>query len=143
MVDYRDIRKLAATARQRIVEISPAQARQEVERGALLVDVRDESELMRNPPISGALHLSRGQLEYLITEAVESRDEAIVLYCGGGNRGALATASLCDLGYTRVFNVRGGLRTWYAEQGRRWIANEVNWALLVEGEKPSARRTSR
>jgi len=133
MVDYRDIRTLAARARQRIVEITPSQARQQVAQGALLVDVRDESELMRNPPILGALHLSRGQLEYLITDAVESKHETIVLYCGGGNRGTLAAASLRDLGYSSVFNVRGGLRAWYEAEGRPWIANEVGWALQVEG----------
>ncbi|VWX54284.1 rhodanese-like domain-containing protein [Novosphingobium sp. 9U] len=121
MPDYHDLHELADRARQQIREISPAEARAKVAQGALLIDVRDEDELLRNPPLGGALHLSRGRLEYLITDAVEGKHDPLVIYCAGGNRGALATWSLQSLGYTQVFNVRGGLHAWRDDSGQAWF----------------------
>lgn len=121
MPDYTAIRALAARARQSIREISPEELRAIIARGALLIDVRDDEELMRNPPLAGALHMSRGRLEFLITDAVEDYDEPIVIYCAGGNRGALATASLRELGYRNVANLAGGLFAWRAAAGQPWV----------------------
>lgn len=121
MPDFKDLYRLAGKARRRIHEISPEEARQKVAEGALLIDVRDEEELLRNPPLAGALHLSRGRLEYLITDAVSSKRDVLVLYCGGGNRGALAAASLQSLGYKEVYNVRGGLQSWRESSGQYWM----------------------
>lgn len=120
MPDYRAIRALAAQARAHIREIGPAQARSMLAKGALLVDVRDSEELLRNPPLAGALHLSRGQLEFLIGDAAETLDDVIILYCAGGNRGALAAASLQSIGYRQVYNLRGGLHRWRGAAGQAW-----------------------
>jgi phage shock protein E len=121
MTNYSDIHRLARRARRQIEELSPNEARAKVAEGALLIDVRDEAELLRNPPLAGALHLSRGRLEYLITDAVTSKDDPLVIYCAGGNRGALASASLKSLGYANVWNVRGGLHAWRESAGQRWF----------------------
>lgn len=120
MPDFADLYRLSSKARERVVELSPAQARQLVADGAQLIDVRDDVELLRNPPVAGAIHLSRGRLEYLITDAVDGKDEVLIIYCAGGHRGALATASLLDLGYTRVYNLRGGLHAWRDSAGQAW-----------------------
>lgn len=131
MPSFKDLHRLARLARQEIEEISPQEARAKVAQGALLIDVRDEDELLRNPPLAGALHLSRGRLEYLITDAVASKHDPLVLYCGGGTRGARAAASLQSLGYTQVFNVRGGLHAWREGVGQRWIP--PRWEAAGEG----------
>lgn len=123
MPDFTDLHRLSAEARRRIREISPQEAKAMVAAGAQLIDVRDDAELMRNAPVAGAVHLSRGRLEYAITDAVAHKGEALVIYCAGGHRGALATASLMDLGYTRVFNVRGGLHAWRRDAGKHWFPN--------------------
>lgn len=131
MPDYSDLHRLSAQARRRIIEISPDEAREKVAEGALLIDVRDDIELQRNPPLAGALHMNRGRLEYLITDAVSSKDEPLVIYCAGGHRGALATATLLDLGYTQVFNVEGGLHAWRDEQGHIWVRGPLDYSLQV------------
>ncbi len=118
--DYSDIRRLATVARERIVELTPEQARAEVALGALLIDVRDDEELLRNPPLAGAIHRSRGQLEYTICEVLADKATPIVLYCAGGNRGALAADSLRSLGYSHAYNLKGGLRAWRLEAGQPW-----------------------
>ena len=133
MPDFADLHRLAAKARLRIREISPDEARRKLAQGAQLIDVRDDSELLRNPPLAGALHLSRGQLEYTITDVVAWKHEPLVIYCAGGHRGALATASLQDIGYTQVFNVRGGLRAWREGAGQAWMANAPGDARSIGG----------
>lgn len=121
MSDYTAIRALAAQARAHIREVTPAEARELLAEGALLVDVRDSEELLRNPPLAGALHLSRGRLEFLISDATETLDDVVVVYCAGGNRGALAAASLQSIGYRRVYNLRGGLQGWRGAAGQTWF----------------------
>lgn len=128
MPDFSDLHRLSENARQRIIEISPDEARREIAAGAQLIDVRDDIELLRNPPLAGAIHLTRGRLEYLITDAVADKKEALVIYCAGGHRGALATASLIDLGYTRVFNLRGGLHAWRDDVGQAWTPSPLSVA---------------
>ncbi len=40
------------------------------------------------------------------------KDDALVLYCGGGYRSALAGDSLQKMGYTNVISMDGGWRAW-------------------------------
>jgi phage shock protein E len=126
MPDFTDLHRLSDKARERVVELSPTQARQMVAHGAQLIDVRDDIELLRNPPLAGAVHLSRGRLEYLITDAVSGKDEALIIYCAGGHRGALASASLLDLGYTHVYNLKGGLHAWRQSAGQAWTPSPLS-----------------
>ena len=44
------------------------------------------------------------------------RDKAIVVYCGGGSRSALAADTLQTMGY-RVRSMRGGYRAWVEGDG--------------------------
>ena len=55
------------------------------------------------------MNLSRGRLEVKIADVLANKDTPVVLYCAGGNRGALSADSLQQMGYTNVFNVAGGL----------------------------------
>jgi rhodanese-related sulfurtransferase len=104
--------KLVAEAKRNIREISPDEAKAELDRGeAILIDVR-EADSFREEHASGAKHLSRGVLELEIEDEVPDVNRPIICYCGGGSRGALATESLQKMGYTNVRSIRGGLRAW-------------------------------
>jgi rhodanese-related sulfurtransferase len=106
--------QLVAEAKKNIREISPEEARAQLERGeAILIDVR-ESESFREEHASGAKPLSRGVLELEIEEEVPDVNQPIICYCGGGSRSALATESLQKMGYTNVRSMAGGLRAWKA-----------------------------
>ncbi len=103
--------QLADDARQRVTEVSPAQARQRITEGALLLDVRDKEEFEAGH-IPGAVNVSRGTLEMRIDEVAPDKQTPIVCLCGGGNRGALAADTLQRMGYTHVVNIQGGLNSY-------------------------------
>lgn len=102
-------------AKSRIREVSPAEALATHAGGsATFLDVRDLQEVNLGR-IPGALHISRGNLEQKV-EAIVPRDAAVVVYCGGGGRSALAADTLRAMGYTNVCSLAGGFRGW-AEAG--------------------------
>ncbi|WNG13344.1 aminotransferase class V-fold PLP-dependent enzyme [Cystobacter fuscus] len=77
----------------------------------VLLDVR-EAEETAGGALEGAVHLPRGLLELRVGEHVARRDTPVVVYCGGGNRSALAADVLLKMGYTRVRSLAGGIERW-------------------------------
>lgn len=114
-----DFLKLAAAARARIREIAPAELPAQQAQGAVLIDVRDSDELCDKLPLAGALNISRGRLEVKIGDVVPDKDSLVVLYCAGGNRGALAADSLRQMGYRNVCNLAGGLNALLADEEKK------------------------
>jgi rhodanese-related sulfurtransferase len=107
--------KLVAEAKKQITEISPAEAREQVDGGeALLIDVREESDWEQGHA-HGAKHLSRGVIELEIEEQIPDPKTPIICYCGGGSRSALVAESLQKMGYENVRSMTGGLRAWKEE----------------------------
>jgi len=106
--------KLCDEARTRIREIEvTAAVREQREAGALLVDVREESEWAAGHA-AGAVHLGKGIIERDIEERVPDRGTRLLLYCGGGYRSSLAADNLQRMGYENVASVAGGWRAWCA-----------------------------
>jgi rhodanese-related sulfurtransferase len=87
----------------------------------LVVDVRDAPELQANGKVAGAVHVSRGMLEFRADpdspyhDPAFERDRTVILYCASGGRSALAGRALQDLGYRDVRNL-GAFKDW-AESG--------------------------
>ena len=101
-----------------VPKITPAQAKEMIAKGdTLVVDVRDGTEVAASGKVVGAVHISRGLLEFKADPEAPthdknfSKDKNIVLYCGSGGRAALAGKLLKDLGYEKVFNM-GGFKDW-------------------------------
>jgi rhodanese-related sulfurtransferase len=106
--------KLVAEAKRHITEISPTEARAQVEKGdAVLIDVRDDAAWTEEHAV-GATHLNRGEVEVEIEEQVPDLNQPIICYCGGGSRSALVTESLQKMGYKNVRSMTGGFRAWKA-----------------------------
>jgi rhodanese-related sulfurtransferase len=100
-------------AKQQITEISPEEFDQLRERSddVLIVDVR-EAEDYRNGHLPGAVSIPRGALEMNIDDHTTDEDRPVILYCGGGSRGALSALSLQQMGYKNVKSLVGGFRGW-------------------------------
>jgi rhodanese-related sulfurtransferase len=87
----------------------------------LVVDVRDAPELQASGKVAGAVHVSRGMLEFRADpdspyhDPAFDRDRTVIVYCASGGRSALAGKALKDLGYRDVRNL-GAFKEW-AESG--------------------------
>ncbi len=87
----------------------------------LVVDVRDHDEVAESGKIDGAVHVTRGMLEFRADETspfhnlLFSMDKTIVLYCQSGGRAALSGKALLDLGYGEVRSL--GFKEWVENGG--------------------------
>jgi rhodanese-related sulfurtransferase len=91
----------------------------------VFVDVRDQSELDKQGRIPGAVHASRGLLEFRVDPASPMHDPALapgqkkrfVFYCGTGGRSALAAQRATEMGLGDVISMAGGFNAWKAADG--------------------------
>lgn len=86
------------------------------------VDVREADEFLEGH-IPGARHSPRGFLEVRADlfhakrdPWFEDRGRKLILYCGGGNRSALAARALVEMGFRQVRSLAGGFKVW-SERG--------------------------
>lgn len=101
----------AARANIRETTVADVHARQQIGAPFVLVDVREDTEWQKGH-ISGAIHLGRGIIERDIVDAIPAKGTEIVLYCGGGFRSALSAENLQKMGYSNVWSMAGGWRSW-------------------------------
>lgn len=113
-------------ARKLVPEITLADFEARRRKGELfvLLDVREDEE-RKGGYIPGAVHVSRGMLEFKITQIVPEVNTPIVAYDAGGNRSLLAGKALKDLGYTNVVSLQGGFGAYKAGKGK--VAKERTW----------------
>ena len=92
-------------------EVCPTTTRRLLGEGALLVDVRELSEVAQAAfDTPGVLLLPLSELEKRFAEL--PRDRQLVLVCTVGERSLKATYFLMYHGYTQVANMEGGLMKW-------------------------------
>lgn len=100
-----------------IGEIEPAEALARQQRGALLIDVREDSERAAGLPV-GAIALPLNRVATDISGFAEPASE-VLLICAAGMRSLRAASQLRTLGYAHVASVRGGCGAWRA-RGLPW-----------------------
>ncbi len=79
--------------------------------GALVIDLRSK-ELYDAGHIVDARHVPAAELESQADSLKKWRDRNVITYCDSGAAGANAARSLVKLGFTKVFNLQGGLTAW-------------------------------
>ncbi len=106
---------LVAQAKAQTHEIALTQADEAIRNADVLVDVREADEYAAGH-IPGAVHMSRGLLEFKMSGSPElaARDLNIVLYCKTSGRAALAAVQLQAMGYLKVSSIAGGFDAWVA-----------------------------
>jgi len=106
---------LVAQAKAQTHEISIDQAEDAIRNADVLIDVREADEYATGH-LPGAVHMSRGLLEFKISASPElaARDLKIVLYCKTSARAALAAVQLKAMGYLKVSSIAGGYDAWVA-----------------------------
>ncbi len=95
-------------------DVEPKEAAEKAGSGAVLVDVRSEAEMAQGM-IPGAVAIPL----HLLPMRAESlpKDREIVLYCRSGARSAQARQFLKQLGFSKAYNLAGGVMAWQMAGG--------------------------
>jgi rhodanese-related sulfurtransferase len=125
------VKQMMEAANTMVPKITPAEAREMIAKGnTLVVDVRDAPELEKSGKVAGAIHHSRGMLEFRADpdspyyDKNFTKNKSIVVYCASGGRAALAGKVLKDMGYTDVYNL-GAFKDWAESGGAVEKPNDV------------------
>ena len=112
---------LLAEARQRLVRLDPAQASEAISRGAVLVDIRAESQRARDGVVPNSVFIARNVLEWRCDPssphrdpAIDGREHQLIVMCNEGYQSSLAAATLHELGLTSATDLAGGFQAWRA-----------------------------
>lgn len=105
--------ELVERARSEITEISVDELAARLADPPILVDVREAHE-MATGTLPGAHLVPRGMLEKAMPLVAPDPSAEVVLYCTVGNRSALATRVLEQMGYTAAASLAGGIALWRA-----------------------------
>jgi rhodanese-related sulfurtransferase len=78
---------------------------------AIILDIREPKEFT-GARLPNAIHVPLSQMKERGAELAKFVSRPVIVYCERGMRGGAAAAALAKLGFTRVQNLRGGLRAW-------------------------------
>ena len=116
--------EMVAAANAAVDQLSIEEAKRLVGRADVqFVDVRDSAELATQGKIPGAVHATRGMLEFYADPSSPAHKpelasgKRLILYCGSGGRSALAAKTLKDMGVDDVVNLVGGFGAWQQAGG--------------------------
>jgi rhodanese-related sulfurtransferase len=117
-----NVKQMMEAANAAVPRITPAQAQEMMAKSnTLVVDVRDTPEVEKSGKVAGAVHVSRGMLEFRADPESPyhdknfAKDKTVIVYCASGGRSALSGKTLKDMGYAQVYNL-GAFKDW-AESG--------------------------
>jgi len=116
-------RQMVAEARSEVQVVSPQEAQQRVQQdsNAIVVDVREPTDLQPLGAIPGSVNVPLGVLplradhelpEHLRDQRLQDRERQVITTCGGGGQAALAAKLLKDMGFTNVSMIDGGTSGW-------------------------------
>lgn len=94
----------------------------------IVLDVRDQSEYNVNH-ICNAILIPVAELESRIDELEPYNNTEIIVYCLSGGRSSSASQVLIDNGFTKIYNMRGGIT--------EWISADYEICPTDNGESPS------
>lgn len=113
------IDELLAQAREELVRVAPHEARDAIGDGALMIDIRSESQRADDGIVADAIWLARNVLEWRCDPSCEARDDRVgdlerrvIVMCDEGYQSSLAAATLQQLGFSRATDLVGGFQAW-------------------------------
>jgi len=113
------IDELLAQARAGLVRVEPHEARDAIGGGALLIDIRSESQRAGDGIVPEAIWFARNVLEWRCDPSSEAHDDRVgdleghvIVMCDEGYQSSLAAATLQQLGFARATDLAGGFQAW-------------------------------
>jgi len=115
------IDELLERARARLKRVGPDAARAAMDEGAVLVDIRAESQRQRDGVVPGSVFIARNVLEWRADPDGSHRDERVadpgrplIVMCNEGYQSSLVAATLQELGHGDATDLDGGFQAWKA-----------------------------
>jgi len=95
-----------------VADVSPNDAVLLINREhATVLDVRNANEYASGH-ITEALHIPLAELESRLAELAKYKDKPLLVNCQGGVRSASACGILTKAGFTKLYNLEGGVNAW-------------------------------
>jgi rhodanese-related sulfurtransferase len=82
--------------------------------GATVLDLRAQ-EAFHEGHINGARHFDAAQIASAGDALRKYKERPLIVYCDRGTTAAATVRALTQQGFTKVFNLRGGITAWRAE----------------------------
>jgi rhodanese-related sulfurtransferase len=115
------IEELLREARRKLRRLTPQEAHRALVDGALLIDIRSETQRATDGTVPGARFVSRNVLEWRLDPSCPVRDPElarpdalIIVMCDEGYQSSLAAAALQALGLSHATDLAGGFQAWRA-----------------------------
>jgi rhodanese-related sulfurtransferase len=116
-------RQMVAEARAEVEVLSPQEAQQRLQQdpNAIVVDVREPTDVQPLGAIPGSINVPLGVLpiradqelpEALRDPRLQDRSRQVITTCAAGGQAALAAKLLKDMGFTKVAMIDGGTQGW-------------------------------
>jgi rhodanese-related sulfurtransferase len=99
---------------ENIAAVSPQDVVRLMNQGALVIDLRP-TEAFATGHVAGARQMSGEQILKAGDTLKKQKEKVVVVYDDTGSLGASAVRQLAAQGFTKAFNLRGGIAAWRAE----------------------------
>jgi rhodanese-related sulfurtransferase len=115
------VESLLDDARGRLMRLDPHQAQAAMAVGALLIDIRSETQRAADGVVPEAVGVGRNVLEWRCDPSCPAHDPRIggldrhlIVMCNEGYQSSLVAATLQELGFRSATDVIGGFQAWRA-----------------------------
>jgi rhodanese-related sulfurtransferase len=99
---------------ENISAVSPQDVVRLMNQGAFVIDLRP-TEAFATGHVAGARQMSGEQILKANETLKKQKEKVVVVYDDTGSLGASAVRQLAAQGFTKAFNLRGGIAAWRAE----------------------------
>ena len=79
-----------------------------IKQGAIILDVRNRREFQEGH-IQNAINIPVFEINKEINNIIPNKDQLIVIYCQSGERSRNAYLKMKKIGYSNIYNLKGGL----------------------------------
>ena len=102
------------TRNENVSALSPQDVVRLMNQGALVIDLRP-ADAFASGHVAGAKQMSGEQILKAGDTLKKQKEKVLVVYDDTGSLGAAAVRQLAAQGFTKAFNLRGGIAAWRAE----------------------------
>lgn len=113
------IEHLLCEARRKLTRLTPQEVDHALAQGAILVDIRSETQRARDGTVPEARFIPRNVLEWRLDPTsrwcdreLARADALVILMCDEGYQSSLAAVTLQELGLSRATDLLGGFQAW-------------------------------